>query len=864
MKKITSVLLCLILCFSLAIGAFAQSMKITVDGAEVKQVNVNGDPVPVLSEGTQGVMVPIRAVLNAMGYSVNYADGFVTGGPLADPAISFYAGEDGSFLVDGTTFVPYDMLENKNGVNYTAEVKDGEIAYTSDFAELTEGYYLISAGGLYLTGETLPAEDKVETVIDEDGNETEKVTTPQNQIRATNVVLEEKNDSDTQLWLIKKLNDKTYAVVNKHNGLALDVNGWSTDIGTNIIQYTLAGGTNQQWQFIVQQDAASDVTDVEIYSVHSDLKLESVADDKYGTGLDADNVIQASTTDEAVWQLQLIKPYVNPVELALETKAYKELDPYYQERFKTYFFTDVDFSQSAKNNAETFLRENGFEDADEETQQSLIIQSLDLTYSDLLGGWMREKLTANYEIIGVTRTADEHPEVLEQEDGKNYYIYTIAMECNGPDDIHTFTVETVDENDEEHVRRVCEAVACFEPPVRKTLRHFYYTGDNFGTWNAWDGEVWNNTGSKFDVDGMLTMFAHELGHVIDSAFKCGDDVWRRAIAKDIIPTSGYGKTNRWEDFGEFSRLYLMSRGDENRMAAIEAIYPNRTKTYQAALYNIDNEYYKQYKDCYDEVTASIGDTSDISSDMYYTLEYRDEALTNYNGQLTVSENKKADNQLWQIVVENDQLVKLYSKADGKAVVIPSIKKDEEAKTSIDGSTSLGLKKLDNGQYALTVSETGYNLFVLIQEGIVIAGMDESSPWILTPVEKIQGMGSFTLKSGGKYLVPSTEENGARLTLSDNGDMSVWAVNKLPNNVGYLTNTANGLAIDISGASEEEGAAALTYTLSRNANQMWLIETNENGTVSFKAQHSGLYLGVDNDGQAIQTAEKFEWTMEEVK
>ena len=850
MKKLTFLLLSLTLCFSLAFGSAAQAVVITVDGNEVRQVNQSGDPVPEV----EGNLVPIRAVLNAMGYTIAYDEetGLVSGGTFADPEFVFTPGEEGSVAIDGTTFVEADMLTND--LPFTVEIDDAGIAYTNTFSEMTEGWYNISLNGQYLTAQVLPEADLVEIKTNEDGTEEEVTKTPLQQILATKLFLTEDNGSDYQLWLMRKVGNKTYALINRATGLVADVLDWRRDNGTPIIQYTLAAGTNQQFTFEPIDDGYS------ISPVYSRLYLTNVADDKFATELSENVVIQSS--DESVkWNLEYVEPYINPVELAPQTEAFAELDPHIQERFISYFFTDVDFSRTANSKAETMLRSANFADADKETQKELINQSLSITYSDLLGGWMRNKLTGNYEIVSVTRTHDTYPEVLEQEDEKDYYIYTIAMECNGPDDIHNFTVQTIDPDDEDYVLLVCEAVACYEPPIRKTLRHFYYTGDKRGTWNAWDGEIWNNTGNKNNVDGMLTLFSHELGHVIDSYFTVGDDVWRRAINSDIIPTSGYGNTNRWEDFGEFSRLYLMARGDEDRMAAIEKIYPARTKTYRAALYNADNEYYAQYKAEYDEVTAPIGNTEGIDEGMYYTITTKEGALTNNDGVITIEENSGADNQLWQISVLNDQLVRFYSQADGKALFVPGVRINTPAEASFEGSTAFGIMPSDEG-YTITATETAYTLDAVDGKPTALL-RSVGTKWQITPARKVEGMGKFVIRSGDKYLVPETEERGARLTLSDNDAMSVWYINKLPNNVGYITNTANDFAIDISGVSIDEGAAALTYTLSRNANQMWLIIENENGTVSFQAQHSGLYLAVDEDGKAIQSEIQYEWSLEAI-
>ncbi len=848
MKK-SFLLLSLLLCLSLAASAFAQPV-ITVDGTEVKQVDADGDPVPDMENDR---LVPLRAVLQAMGYSVTYDEetNTVTAGTFADPEFVFVPGENGSIVQSGTTFVDAESLTD---LPYGVTVGEGTVAYDTLAVEMETGYYKVSLNGQYLTAPPLAAEDVTETVTNEDGTTEEVTHTRRDQVLATELYLAPDNGSDEQLWLLRPQGVHTYTLVNKATDLAADVNSWSREIGGKLIQYTFAGGTNQQFTFLAEGDGYT------VSPVYSKLYLTNVGDDSHATGLGSDRVIQVSKAEKAEWKLDYTAPYVNPIEAVADTEAFKELDPYYQERFNSYFFTDVDFSASAKTNAETYLRQNGFLEADKAAQQQLIMDCLDITYSDLLGGWMREKLTANYEIESVTRTHDTNPEVLDDPEGKDYYIYTINMECNGPDDIHTFTVETVDENDEEHVRKVCEAVACFEPPVRKTLRHFYYTGDDFGTWNAWDGEVWNNTASKFDVDGMLTMFAHELGHVIDAAFKVGDDVWRRAINADIIPTSGYGKTNRWEDFGEFSRLYLMSRGDDERINAIEAVYPARTKTYRAALYNIDHDYYAQYKDEFDEVTAAIGNTEGVDEGMYYTVTFDGKALTNNDGKITMENVTNADSQLWQISVQDEQLVKLYSKADGKALFVSSGRPGTALEASFEGSTAFGANVAD--EYTLlTVTETGYCVDVDL-DGNVTASNDNAVSFVFTPVEKVEGMGEFYIMSGDRYLAPGSSDLGAQLCLL--GDENAWYINKLPNNVGYIADTDSGYAIDISGVSMDEGASALAYTLSRNANQMWLIIDNGDGTVSFQAQHSDLYLAVDGDGMAIQTAEPYKWTLTPVE
>ncbi len=843
MKKSFACLVCFALVLSMALGVCAQDFKVTVDGTEVKLVNANGDAVTANESA-----VPFRAVMGAMGYSVIYEDGAITAGTKGDPEFIFTESDSPYEIIDGTTYIPYDEIENK-GLAYTAEVKDDEIAYTNIYADIEEGYYRIKLGDKYLTAPTLPEEDIVEEATDEDGNEVENIITPRDQVRAKSLSLAEGDNSDYQLWLIKKSSDKRYVVLSAATDYAMDVNDWSNECGMKIIQYTLAGGGNQQWTFTPTDEG------YKIASVYSKLPLAELAEDDAERGYSAGTLIQTSTADGATnWTLEFENAYVNPVEAALETEAYAELDPYIQERYYTYLFTDVDFSESANSKAETYLREADFTNADKETQKQLIIDCLSITYSDLLGGSMYEKLTANYTI-----SEPEEITIGEGDDAKHYYSYTVTMECTSPEDTTTFLVDTIDEDDLDYVNQVAEAMACYEPPVRKTLKVFYYTGDNFGTWNAWAGEVWNNTGGKTGVDGMLNMFSHELGHVIDSYFECGDDVWRRAINQDIIPTSGYGKTNRWEDFGEFSRIYLLYRGNEQKMAALEAIYPNRTKTYRAYLYNIDNDYYSEYKDEYDEVIASIGDTSALDGESYCSITSYEtgKALTNDNGTLTLKDYDGSDSQLWQIGISDEQTGKIYSKADGASISVSSTLVNANVEVNNNDATLLGLNPDDGGAYVMTVSETGYT--IAADGDSLIASYTDPAAWVITPVEKIEGMGEYMIMSGDKYLSVVSEDRGSQITLSDSAS-TIWFINKLPNNVGYITDTATDFAIDISGASEEDGASAITYTLSRNSNQMWLLEDNGDGTVSFQAQHSGLYLAIGEEGTAVQSTEKYSWTL----
>ncbi len=769
MKKFTSLLLSLLLSLSAAMNASAMAVTVTVDGAEI---GLKADTFSDVGPANAGdVYVPFRAVLEAMGYGVAYDSetGVATGGTFADPELTLVPGQDGTVLIDGVTYIPADRLTGRSGLAYSAELSDGVLAYTNNYDEIAAGWYTLSLGDRLLTavteGETL----------------------------AFGLYLSEKSGGDEHLWLLREAGNKTYTLVNKATGLAADVNSLSREDGAAIIQYTLTEGANQRFTFKAAGDGYA------VSSEYSRLDLTAGADG---------SVIQS--VDGGVWGLEFAEPYVSPIDLALETDAFAGLEPYVKERFKTYFFTDVWFSREAKAKAENFLLKNHFDKADAANQRKLLEAAMEVPFADVLTDTAQEKLTADYEITGVEeKPGPLYDEELNEIGTTDYYIYTINMDCGG--DTHTFTVETVDPDDEDYVRRVCEALACFEPPIRKTLRRFYYTGVDGENWLAWDGEVWNHAAYKDNVDDTVNMLAHELGHVIDSWFTVGDDVWTRAMAADMVPITDYGKTDRWEDFGEFSQLYLLSRGNDALISAIEKVYPARTRAYRAALYNLDNEYYADYKDEYEAVTAPIGDTSGIDEGMYYciTPDYltptpeTERVLTNNGGVITLEPISGEDSQLWQIAILDDQLVQIYSKADGTSIAVPSTEPNTEVVTDADKASPLGLNKTNSGTYTIWVSETLYGFnFDLRGEGGIFTGI-ESGEFFLTPVEKIEGVGDFTIMSAeGKYLAVSSEESGARLTLSDSGN--VWHIYKLPDGTGYITDKTTGLAVDISGGSFEEG------------------------------------------------------------
>ena len=94
----------------------------------------------------------------------------------------------------------------------------------------------------------------------------------------------------------------------------------------------------------------------------------------------------------------------------------------------------------------------------------------------------------------------------------------------------------------------------------------------------------------------ISVLLHELGHTFEQYTRIGNapllepqsnilnPVWRNAIRRDDIRTSGYGNSNEWEDMAEFSRLHAQCLA-EGTLDQLEALSPERFRIWERILLN---------------------------------------------------------------------------------------------------------------------------------------------------------------------------------------------------------------------------------------------------------------------------------------
>lgn len=401
--------------------------------------------------------------------------------------------------------------------------------------------------------------------------------------------------NDEVQWRFKLFVNDSYALIGA-NTLAADVNSASSEAGATIIEWTMSGASNQRWTI---EDAGSG------YSY-----IKSVLSGLYMT--ETDGVITQEEKDETrnqTWKITVVGDYDPPVERMLASDAAKALHPYRYERLCDYLLTGGEFNMLCYNKVETMIEEQDYFNLSSEEQAAFIEECFKVVSTDLMYGSMATKETPLVKVVSSEMRKDQW--MWYNKPSETAWAYTVDITDEESGKTHTIIYISVEPDDEDYAELVGESVGCFEEPIREELRNFYWTAANEGTWNGGGGEIWNNTDYRGDVNNMVQMFAHELGHVMDNG-RIDNNVWLRAIAHDMVPVTGYGNTTRWEDLAEYSRMYLLARGDEDRIAAIEKTYPARTVAYKALLYAVDNEYYADYKDEYEIATAPIGDLETVS------------------------------------------------------------------------------------------------------------------------------------------------------------------------------------------------------------------------------------------------------------
>lgn len=616
-------------------------------------------------------------------------------------------------------------------------------------------------------------------------------------------------------WRFKEFIGGSYSLINTLD-FAADVNGASVNEGVSIIQWTATGANNQRWMIEEAEDGFCYIKSVfsNLYLTQSEKAVTQEAKDE---------------EKEQLWKIEVVGKYEPTVEKMLESEAAKSLSDYKYERLCDFVLSGGEFNLLTYDKIEKMIEERDYFNLSYEEQVKFVEECFEVEPTSLMYGSMATKLKKDVKVeyVGIEEGAWQSWHGIPEEEPR---LYNITITDTESGDEHVVQYISPYDNDEEYAATVGEAIACFEMPIVKVLWRFVYTSMNTSSWNGGDGTIWNNTGYRGDVNNMVQMFAHELGHVMDNG-RQDTNVWYRAIAQDMVPVTGYGKTNRWEDLAEFSRLYLLAKGDDARIEAIEKTYPARTKAYKALLYALDGEFYDCYEEEYKSVAATMGDWAKsavvmISSDGMY--------LTDDNGKLVFKEKSGTiENwQKWEIYTQSVGESVFRNKATGKYITL------EDGKATLGEKSVWGIQSSENG-YVIIDSATGF----VLDEDLNIA-LENGVELTIEEVGKIPYVGEKTIElSATGEKLGFVDGEGLTMTL----DGSEWTFVAVDHGYYLIMNKETEKVFDISGNSTQNGASAILYSVTGGENQHFKIVNNNDGTYKLQLRHSGLYLTRTNDG-----------------
>lgn len=615
---------------------------------------------------------------------------------------------------------------------------------------------------------------------------------------------------DAVEWRVKGYGDGSLAFIGE-SGLAADVNAASKKAGATVLHWTSTGALNQRW-FLEEAEGG--------------YYIQGASSKLYLTETDG-AITQEEKSDKLnqVWNIKITGEFEPIVEKMLASDAAKSISAYKHERLSTYLLEGGDYNVMAYNNVEVKIMEQDYFNLPFEEQVKFVEECLSVEPVFLHNGYMSNKIERDIKVeyVGIIQDAWYEWHGIPEEDARLYKI-TITDKDNG--DFHVLEYVCPYDNDEDYAVMVGEAVGAFEMPVAKSLKRFIYTGMNTSSWNGGGGMVWNNTKNRCKTDEMIPYFAHEIGHVLDTE---DTSIWNRAKAQDIVPVTGYGQTNRWEDLAEFSRLFLQARADEARLKPIEATHPARTKAFKALLYTKDKKFYADYKDEYEEVMQGTGD---YNKSVIAKLAVDGKYLTDENGEIIFTDKTASSNQSWEIYSAKAGDSKIINKATGRCLTV-----DNSALVLKEEGKSLGLKSVEGG-YNLIETATGFTI-----DKDLTAKVDGDLAWQIEEIGKFAFTGDHTirLQTSGKYLA----YDGEKLTYSDTP--VAWSIAPVDKGYYIITDKATGKAFDINGGKKEEGVSAILYQVTGGQNQHFKLVSDGYGAYRLELRHSGLYLTSNDEG-----------------
>lgn len=266
------------------------------------------------------------------------------------------------------------------------------------------------------------------------------------------------------------------------------------------------------------------------------------------------------------------------------------------------------------------------------------------------------------------------------------------------------------------------------------------------------------------------------------------------------------------------------------------------------------------------------------SDLYATVNdnglVSQEALTGEENQIFTLEVVGERENAAIVKVEDSELDPMGNKfftvkADGFEGVYQFVLQGTGKYLPVNKDTKLSItgEPVDfSAEQIFTLEDAGDGAFYLKSE----AGsylMDQAAFSITAPEVLVPSYGEDSM--GGKYYevthIPtgkllmveneSADNNGVILVgESENADSVQWGFIAQGVDMYTLLNKKSNRAIDIPGASKDEGKGAIQYDANHNDNQVFVVEANADGSFYLKNKNSDLYLAL-KDGAMVQTAQK---------
>ncbi len=122
-----------------------------------------------------------------------------------------------------------------------------------------------------------------------------------------------------------------------------------------------------------------------------------------------------------------------------------------------------------------------------------------------------------------------------------------------------------------------------------------------------------------------------------------------------------------------------------------------------------------------------------------------------------------------------------------------------------------------------------------------------------PEKPVQYKG-LKVKGGSTALTYSADSNDLSLEVYSGADTQLWELAATAEGSYAINTKAGGKSIDVANNSTTEGDPLITYQSGTGDNQRWIFEKQPDGGYKIKSVSSGLYIAVNAETEAVQTAE----------